>query len=88
VKKDAAAALAPAPSPEPAPAGASTGSSNPAVADLIARASQKLAQREYRQAAALAERVLGIEQGHPRATEILRLAREGERKAFDDIKIE
>jgi serine/threonine protein kinase len=91
-KKDATVSLAPAlpprPVPKPVPAGEVTEPSSSAVTDLITRANQSLAQREYRQAAVLAERVLGIEQGHKRAAEILRLAREGERKAFDDIKIE
>jgi cytochrome c-type biogenesis protein CcmH/NrfG len=59
-----------------------------AANDLVSRASQRLGQRDYRQAAALAQQALALDPSHPRAADLLKAAREGERKAFEDIKIE
>ena len=61
---------------------------NPQLSDLIAQAQQSLARREYRRALGLAEKALARDPANSRAIEIRRLAREGEKKAFDDIKIE
>ena len=72
---------------EPTPT-ASREEQNPRLSDLVAQAQQSLSRREYRRALGLAEKALALDPANSRAIEIRRLAREGEKKAFDEIKIE
>lgn len=87
-----AAPLAPPPmaTPELEPAGADSAQSprSAQLKSLVSQSRQKLNERKFGQAATLAERALALEPGHPLAAELLQRAREGQRQAFDEIKIE
>lgn len=68
---------------QPAPA-----RDNVQVTSLVAQAQQSLARREFRRAAGLAENVLALDPSNVQARDIRRRAQEGEKRAFDEIKIE
>jgi len=58
------------------------------ITALVAQAQQSLARREFRRAAGLAENVLALDPSNGQARDIRRRAQEGEKRAFEEIKIE
>lgn len=61
---------------------------NVQVTAWVTQAQQSLARREFRRAIAFADSALSLDPANAQARDIRRRAQEGEKRAFDDIKIE
>lgn len=61
---------------------------NVQVTAWLAQAQQSLARREFRRAMGLAENALALDPSNTQARDIRRRAQEGEKRAFEEIKIE
>jgi hypothetical protein len=55
---------------------------------LVTQAQQSLARREFRRAMGLADNALALDPNNLQARDIRRRAQEGEKRAFEEIKIE